>query len=168
MSTQPVRPPSRTLWVRLGGVFIVCGAIMFALAALLVNISERQSEARVFPAQVKPIAEDELDPAAWGVNFPREYDSFMKTKDDTVSTPYGGSVPYSKLERYPVLTRLWAGYAFSIDFNEERGHYYALIDQKQTKRQQFVKQPGACANCHSAEAPKLIKEMGWENFNHTP
>jgi nitrite reductase (cytochrome c-552) len=31
-----------------------------------------------------------------------------------------------------------------------------------------VKQPGACANCHSGDAPNLIKSMGWEAFNHTP
>jgi nitrite reductase (cytochrome c-552) len=31
-----------------------------------------------------------------------------------------------------------------------------------------VKQPAACANCHAAEAPQLIAEMGWDNFNKTP
>ncbi len=29
-------------------------------------------------------------------------------------------------------------------------------------------QPGACLNCHAAEVPQLIEEMGWEEFNHTP
>ncbi|MGQ9490530.1 MAG: ammonia-forming cytochrome c nitrite reductase subunit c552 [Anaerolineae bacterium] len=85
-----------------------------------------------------------------------------------MKTPYGGSVPYDKLEKYPMLKQIWAGYAFSVDNNEERGHYYALIDQKETKRQQVVKQPGACANCHAAEAPLLIEEMGWEAFRKTP
>ncbi|MCH9007932.1 ammonia-forming cytochrome c nitrite reductase subunit c552, partial [candidate division KSB1 bacterium] len=32
----------------------------------------------------------------------------------------------------------------------------------------MVSQPGACINCHAAEAPQLIAEMGWENFNRTP
>jgi nitrite reductase (cytochrome c-552) len=58
----------------------------------------------------------------------------MRTQDDTISTPYGGSVPYSKLERYPAMVRIWAGYAFSKDHNEERGHYYTTIDQKNTQR----------------------------------
>ncbi|MHB1459007.1 MAG: ammonia-forming cytochrome c nitrite reductase subunit c552, partial [Armatimonadota bacterium] len=78
------------------------------------------------------------------------------------------AVPYSKLQRYPAMKRIWAGYAFAIDHNEERGHYYALIDQKRTERVKVKKQPGACANCHAAEAPQLIKTMGWEKFNHTP
>jgi nitrite reductase (cytochrome c-552) len=104
----------------------------------------------------------------WGQNFPREYDSFMKTQIDGQETPYGGSLKYDKLAKYPILKRVWAGYAFSVDYNEERGHYYALTDQKETKRQEVVKQPGACANCHAAEAPLLIESMGWETFNSTP
>jgi nitrite reductase (cytochrome c-552) len=31
-----------------------------------------------------------------------------------------------------------------------------------------VNQPGACANCHAAETPQLIAELGWEQFNRTP
>ena len=52
--------------------------------------------------------------------------------------------------------------------NQLRSHWYALDDQKNTKRMQVVKQPGACANCHAAEAPQLIAAMGWEAFNKTP
>jgi nitrite reductase (cytochrome c-552) len=142
--------------------------IMGLIAALLVNITTRKAEAEEYPLKVVELAEGEIDPSEWGKNFPRHYDSFMKTQDSTISTPYGGSVPYSKLERYPAMVRIWAGYAFSKDFNEERGHFYALQDQKETLRTEIVDQPGACANCHSANAPALIEEMGWEEFNHTP
>lgn len=160
--------PRRYLFLGLVAAFILGGVLMIGIGALLVNITERQAEGRVPLAQISAIPENELDPAVWGVNFPSEYDSFLKMQDDTVSTAYGGSKPINKLERFPQLVQLWAGYAFSVDFNEERGHYYALIDQKKTKRQEVVKQPGACANCHSAEAPQLIAAMGWETFNHTP
>jgi nitrite reductase (cytochrome c-552) len=167
MTSQPTQPRRFSI-LALAGAFILGGVLMFGIAALLVNINERQTEAKAGPAVVKEIPPDTLDAAVWGVNFPREYDAFLRTKDDTVATAYGGSKPVNKLEIYPQLKRLWAGYAFSVDFNEERGHYYALIDQKQTKRQQAAKQPGACANCHAGEAPLLIKEMGWEKFNSTP
>ena len=146
----------------IGGMLIMAG-----LAALLTNIQQRKNEAAEYPAII-PIAEGEIDPAVWGLNYPRQYDSFMRTQDDTISTPYGGSVPYSKLEKYPAMVRLWAGYAFSKDHNEERGHYYSQIDQALTQRVQLVSQPGACINCHAGEAPLLIEEMGWENFNRTP
>lgn len=149
-------------------VFLVAVAMTAAIAALLVNISNRKKEAAEYPLKVVEIQPNELDPSVWGQNFPREYNSFVKTEDNYGQTPYGGSEPYSKLDRYPAMTRLWAGYAFSIDHNEERGHAYALTDQLNTQRIVVKEQPGACANCHAAETPQLIAEMGWEAFNHTP
>lgn len=149
-------------------VFIGAVILTIGVTALLLNINNRQQEARTYPLQVVAIADDELDPAVWGQNFPFHYDRFMMTQTDYGETPYGGSVNYSKLERYPAMVRLWGGYAFSIDHNEERGHFYAQIDQANTERVQVVNQPGACANCHAAEAPQLIAKMGWETFNSTP
>ncbi len=45
---------------------------------------------------------------------------------------------------------MWAGYAFSVDFREERGHAYMLEDQTFTRRQAVVKQPGSCMQCHGS------------------
>lgn len=136
---------------------------------LLSNITRQQVEAEQYPLRIAEIGEDEIDPAVWGQNFPAHYDRFMMTQINYGETPYGGSEPYSKLERYPAMIRLWAGYAFSIDHNEERGHYYSQIDQAATQRVQAPRnQPGACANCHAGEAPLLIADMGWEGFNSTP
>ena len=169
MAQPQPESPKRSIrpYVLVGAAFILGAVIMAGIAALLVNIENRKQEAAVSPAQITAIGEDELDPAVWGRNFPREYDSFSKTKDDTVSTAFGGSVSYNKLERNPALIRIWAGYGFSKGYTEERGHYYALIDQKETLRMSD-KQPGACANCHAGEAPVLIKQMGWEAFNKGP
>jgi nitrite reductase (cytochrome c-552) len=165
MSDQ-VDTKKRNIW--LAAAFIVGMLVMAGLAALLVNIQQRKAETLEYPLRVVEVAPDELDPAVWGQNFSRQYDRFLMTQDSTISTPYGGSVPYSKLERYPAMIRIWAGYAFSVDHNEERGHFYTTIDQKETLRTQQFNQPGACVNCHAAEAPGLIEEMGWETFNATP
>ncbi|MCL4265435.1 MAG: ammonia-forming cytochrome c nitrite reductase subunit c552 [Anaerolineae bacterium] len=158
---------TREKWLYVA-IFILAAALTVVVAALLLNINQRKQEAAEFPLKVVEITPGELDPAVWGLNFPNQYDSFTRTEENYGETPYGGSEPYSKLERYPAMIRLWAGYAFSQDHNEERGHYYAQIDQENTERVQIVNQPGACANCHAAEAPGLIAEMGWEEFNHTP
>ncbi len=170
MTSTPVpsapKPRRRWPWVILA--FVVGVVLLGGLAFLLTNIMSRKAEAVEYPLKVVEIGPKELDPAVWGQNFPREYDSFKKTEDRTIQTPYGGSVPYDKLAKYPALKRIWAGYAFSVDYNEESGHYYALSDQKETQRQVAVKQPAACANCHAAEAPLLIEQMGWEKFNSTP
>jgi nitrite reductase (cytochrome c-552) len=45
---------------------------------------------------------------------------------------------------------MWAGYAFSKDFREERGHAYMLEDQTWTERQHAAKQPGTCMHCHAS------------------
>jgi nitrite reductase (cytochrome c-552) len=168
MTTSAQSPRSKRNIILLVIAFIAGVAITAGLAALLVNIQQRKAETVEYPLKVVEIAPTELDPAKWGANFPRQYDSFVKTADDTLETPYGGSIPYSKLERYPAMVRLWAGYAFSLDHNEERGHSYAQIDQRETQRVQVVNQPGACINCHAAETPQLIAELGWETFNRTP
>ncbi|MBE2201459.1 MAG: ammonia-forming cytochrome c nitrite reductase subunit c552 [Anaerolinea sp.] len=165
--TTPTKPNGRSLTL-IGAAFVLGLVVMAGLAALLTNIQQRKAETVEYPLRVVNIDPDELDPAVWGQNFPRQYDAFLRTEDDTISTPYGGSIPYSKLEKYPAMVRIWAGYAFSKDHNEERGHFYTTIDQKNTLRVQIVDQPGACINCHAAEAPQLIAEMGWEQFNSTP
>ncbi len=167
MTTHEPTQKSPSRWWLLAA-FVGGLVIMGLVAALLVNITTRKAEAEEYPLKVVEIAENEIDPEVWGKNFPRHYDSFMKTQDSTISTPYGGSVPYNKLERYPAMVRIWAGYAFSKDFNEERGHFYALQDQKETLRTEIVDQPGACINCHSADMITLIDEMGWEEFNSAP
>jgi nitrite reductase (cytochrome c-552) len=69
-------------------------------------------------------------------------------------TPTGADprsiVAQSRLEEDPRLVTMWKGYAFSVDFREERGHAYMLEDQTFTERQVVVKQPGTCANCHAS------------------
>jgi nitrite reductase (cytochrome c-552) len=160
------KQPNR-LWLYILTFVLIAGASL-GVVALLMNIQSKKDEATEYPRQLIPVAAGEIDPAKWGVNFPAQYDSFKKTEINSGQTPYGGSDPYSKLERYPDMKRLWAGYAFAIDHNEERGHHFALTDQLETERIVVKEQPGACANCHAGETPQLIAEMGWETFNHTP
>jgi nitrite reductase (cytochrome c-552) len=59
-------------------------------------------------------------------------------------------VSESRLEEDPRLKLFWAGYAFSKDFREERGHAYMLEDQMFTERQKAAHQPGACLQCHGS------------------
>jgi len=55
-----------------------------------------------------------------------------------------------KLDRDPWLKRIFAGYAFSLDYRDRRGHAFALFDQEQTKRVTEKQQPGACIQCHAS------------------
>jgi len=127
----------------------------------------------------QPLDDTDVSIHSWGKQYPHHVDMYMQMKDSSKPTEFGGNVPYSKLIRFPQLQELWAGYAFSHDFNEERGHYYTQVDQWETGRndkaflhskgaKKFKGQPGACMNCHSGWVPEMVREMGWENFNRTP
>jgi nitrite reductase (cytochrome c-552) len=126
----------------------------FLISALLINISERKQEQRNPFVRLVDVNETTTDPAVWGVNWPREYDSYQRTVD-TTRTLYGGSeaMPEQKLDRDPWLKRVFAGYAFSIDYRDRRGHAYMLFDQEQTERVTKKPQPGACLHCHASVAP---------------
>ena len=160
--------PERILKTLPAAMFVCAGLATVAVLALLFDIREKKREAKRYPFKVVEIPAGETNPVIWGKNFAFEYDSYRKTEINYGRTKYGGSEPYSRLERDPVLKKLYAGYPFSVDYNEERGHHYAEIDQKRTERVKIVKQPGACLNCHTAQAPAMIQTLGWEAFNRGP
>lgn len=168
-------------------IAVLSAAACFFVAYMLTDIFEHKQEARMPFVRVVEITDDTTDPAVWGQNFPQQYDDYLKTAD-MVETTYGGSeaVPHtpteddprgvvsqSKLETIPQLKRMWAGYAFSKDFREERGHAYMLTDQLYTERQK-AGQPGTCINCH-ASTYVAMKELGdgdimvgFEKLNEMP
>jgi nitrite reductase (cytochrome c-552) len=134
-----------------------------AIAALLVNIFERKQEARNPFYRVVDLNDTIDDPAVWGKDFPMQYDLYLRTVD-MQRTKYGGSeamphsptqadprsvVARSKLEQDPRLKTIWAGYSFSADYRERRGHAYMLDDQTFTERQKFAP-PAMCINCHAS------------------
>jgi len=146
----------RTWWPIVLGVLGVAGLTVLLLT-LLTNIFERKQEARQPFVRVVEVTEDTMDPKVWGQNWPAEYDSYLKTSLPT-ATKYGGrglgasdgGPAEQKLDREPWLRRIFAGYAFAIDYRDRRGHAYALFDQEQTRRVTEKKQPGACLQCHAA------------------
>jgi nitrite reductase (cytochrome c-552) len=162
-STETPRSPRRkNLW--LGLTLFLAAALGLGAGFLLTDILERKQEARNPFYRVVEITDSTEDPAIWGKNFPQQYDDYLRTVDQ-IRTRYGGSeaVPHtptdvdprsvvaqSRLEEDPRLVTMWAGYAFSHDFREERGHAYMLADQELTERQHFSKQPGTCIHCHAS------------------
>jgi nitrite reductase (cytochrome c-552) len=141
--------------VLLALTILVAAAVAAGLTALLVNIHTRQTEARDPYLKLVRVGEETTDPAPWGTNFPRQYDGYQRTVDAT-HTRYGGSEgapAASRLQQDPWLKRMFAGYAFALDFRERRGHAYMLYDQEQTLRVKERPQPGACLHCHASVIP---------------
>ncbi len=143
--------------------------LTMGVLALLFNVFERKTESKNPFFRVVELDDTIEDPSIWGKNFPLQYDGYKRTVD-MERTRFGGSeairhvisdqdprdiVTSSKLD--DDLKTMWAGYAFAVDFREERGHAYMLEDQMFTQRQVVVKQPGTCLNCHASVYNAYLK-----------
>ena len=148
--------------VLLVAVVAVVALAAAGITALLMNIFERKQEAAGASRTLVEVTADTTDPAKWGVNWPKQYDSYMLTATPT-RTRFGGhggseALPDQKIERDPWLKRMFLGYAFSIDDRDRRGHAYMLADQENTERLSKP-QTGSCLHCHATVMP-LYRELG--------
>lgn len=144
--------------------------LAIALVAVLVFLKNQPPQERGIQPQVTEIAAMEPDSARWGLNFPNQYASLLQTKVNATDTTYGGSSQFSHLERDPRQVLLFAGYPFSKDYNDDRGHANALEDVRATKRLNLT--PGdpkethaTCYSCKSSDNPRLWDQMGMEAYD---
>ncbi len=136
------------------------------LVALLIFMKNQPLQTRGVPNLIE-IAAMEPDSSVWGINFPNQYTTFLRTETNNARTPYGGSDPVQKLDVDPRLRTLFAGMLFSKDYKEDRGHRWSLTDVRETGRVN-EKTPGTCYSCKSANTPMLWAEMGAAEFARTP
>jgi nitrite reductase (cytochrome c-552) len=94
----------------------------------------------------------------WARHYPRQYDSWKKTKqNDNID---------DMLVKKPQLAVLWAGYGFAKDYNAPRGHFYALQSNQNTLRtgapvdKKTGPMPTPCWTCKSPDVPRIIEEQG--------
>jgi nitrite reductase (cytochrome c-552) len=146
----------------LSGIIIVLAA---ALIGILIFIKNQPPSERGIPP-ITQVEYMEPDSEKWGVNYPNQYSSLLKTETNNTRTTYGGSEPYSRLEDDPRLVTLFGGYGFSKDYNEERGHMNSVTDVEATLRVN-EKTPGTCYSCKSSDNPRLWAEMGMAEFDKT-
>ncbi|HSG42926.1 MAG TPA: ammonia-forming cytochrome c nitrite reductase subunit c552, partial [Anaerolineales bacterium] len=142
------------------GIIVLLAAV---LTGVLVFMKNQPTQERAFQPLVE-IAEMEPDSELWGVNFPNQYTTFMKTETNNIDTTYAGSSQFSWLERDPRQVILFAGYGFSKDYNDDRGHANALTDVRETLRV-GEKTPGTCYSCKSSNNPGLWDELGMAEFD---
>ncbi|MGP1347748.1 MAG: ammonia-forming cytochrome c nitrite reductase subunit c552 [Phycisphaerales bacterium] len=148
----------------IAGLFAVVAIATVVVLVVLVQMFEHKQAERVPFVRVVEVNEVTTDPVPWGQNWPSQFDSYRRTVDAT-HTRYGGSeaMPESKLEAMPWVRRLFAGYAFSIDYRERRGHAYMLYDQEVTRRVTERNQSGACLHCHASIVP-TYRRLGLEDM----
>ena len=139
-------------------LFLATTAGVFAIGLLAASIIERRQESYRVDL-VQPIAEWEPRNAAWGVNFPRQYESYLKTRETDFKSEHAGSAEVDYLEKHPERVILWAGYSFSRDYKQGRGHYHAVSDIRETLRTTTTL-PGTCWTCKSTDVPRVMAEIG--------
>ncbi len=153
--------------------FILVGLILVLAAALIgvLTFMKNQPPQQRAVQPLVEIAAMEPDSARWGINFPNQWTSFQKTATNNIDTTYGGSSQFSWLERDPRQKILFAGYAFSKDYNDDRGHMNALTDVRKTKRlvlthDDLTKTTHAtCYSCKSSDNPGLWAKLGMEAYD---
>ncbi len=131
-------------------------------ATAIASIVERRQESAALRA-VDPIADWEPRSEVWGAGHPREFETWKATGDTTFTSTYGGSSPRDLLEEDPRLVVLWAGYPFSRDYKQARGHLHAIEDIRATLRTTGP-MPATCWTCKSPDVPRLMDTMGVANF----
>ena len=107
-------------------LFFATIVVVFLLGLLASSIVERRMEATFVNVPKAKIEEFEPRNEVWGQNYPRQFQSYYGTADTTFRSKYGGSATVDMLEEIPEMVVLWAGYAFSRDYKQGRGHYYAI------------------------------------------
>lgn len=145
----------------------VLGAIIVILAAVVIALLVFMRNQPLQKRGVTPLVEVkamESDSSQWGLNFPNQYSTLLLTETNDTRTAFGGSEPYSKLEADPRLIKLFAGNAFSVEYNEDRGHLNGLADVRQIKRV-TDKTPATCYSCKSSDNPKLWDQMGMAAYD---
>lgn len=154
-----------------GWVLFLGTVVVVVLIALLASsIVERRSEALVAYTPKTDIATWEPRNAVWGKYFPREYESYSRTQRMDFKSKYAGNKMVDMLAEDPLLVVLWAGYGFSKDYSQGRGHYYAVKDIRNTLRtggpkdQNSGPMPNTCWTCKSPDVPRVMAEIGPAEF----
>lgn len=154
-------------------IFFASTIIVFVLGLLASSVMERRAEA-VFAYQPK-VEYGQFEPRneVWGENFPREYQSFLKTADTTFRSKHNGSVMRDMLEEDPRLVVLWAGYGFSKEYNQGRGHMHAVEDIRKILRTgapvdgKKSPMPNTCWACKSPDVPRVMNRYIEEEGDFT-
>ncbi len=151
------------LWAGAAVLVSAAGAVL-VIGLLAVSIMERRWEAQRPTMVATPIAEWEPDNAVWGQSYPRQYESYLRTRIADTKTKFGGADPRDYLEEDPYQVILFAGYGFSKEYLQARGHYYAAHDVRESARIATPFQAGTCWSCKSTDVPRLMNRMGVEQF----
>jgi nitrite reductase (cytochrome c-552) len=154
-------------WLLFAGTMVV----VFILGIIAASVTERRAEiASVFNNKKIEITGIESKNEIFAENYPREYETWAQTADTSFQSLFNGNQAVDVLAARPDMVILWAGYAFAKDYKSPRGHKYAIDDNRSTLRTGAPMtadegpQPSTCWTCKSPDVPRMMQELGIENF----
>jgi nitrite reductase (cytochrome c-552) len=152
-------------------LFLSIIVVVFLIGLLAASITERRAEvASVFNNRKVEIKDFESKSDVWGINYPREFETWKKTADMDFKSKHMGNMRQDVLEERPEMVVLWAGYSFAMDYETPRGHSHAINDMRNTLRTGSPEnvedniQPATCWTCKSPDVPRMMHEMGIAEF----
>ncbi len=154
------------MWV----LFALTVVVVFVIGLLSSTIMERRTETLYLDRPKFKIEPLEPRGEVWGKNFPNQYESWKATEDTSFMSKHNGNANIDMLERYPSLVVLWAGYGFAKEYNQSRGHMYAVSDLMHSLRTGAPKtsgsgpMPSTCWACKGPDVPRLMSEVGPNEF----
>ncbi len=152
-------------WLLFGG----CMVVVFVLGLLCSSLLERRAEVVSVFNNRRTVMEDAIvsQNEKFALDYPREYQTWSMTEDTSFESKYNSSYEVDVLEQRPDMVILWAGYAFSRDYNTPRGHRHCIEDLRKILRTgapgvngNSDMQPGTCWTCKSPDVPRLMEEKG--------
>ncbi|MCR5131310.1 MAG: ammonia-forming cytochrome c nitrite reductase [Prevotella sp.] len=158
-------------WALFGGSMLV----VFLLGLLVSSLMERRAEvASVFNNKRTEFTDSIIaQNEKFKADYPREYETWAMTEDTTFHSMYNGSQETDELADRPEMVILWAGYAFSRNYNTPRGHKHALEDMRAILRTgnpgidgDADMQPATCWTCKGPDVPRMMRELGTAEFYH--
>jgi nitrite reductase (cytochrome c-552) len=145
-------------------IVILVAAVVALLGLLATSIMQRRWEAQRPSIVLQPMPQWATDSNDWSVNYSREHDTYLLQQDSTTRTLYGGSFPRNYLQADPRQVVLFAGYGFSKDYRQARGHVHAVEDVAATKRVKPGFNAATCWTCKSPDVPRMMAKMGVAQF----
>ncbi|HOE05931.1 MAG TPA: ammonia-forming cytochrome c nitrite reductase [Bacteroidales bacterium] len=155
-------------------LFLGTVIVVFVLGLFASTIIQRRTEATVINAPLYQLDKFEPRNEMWGKAYPREYETYKQMDDTSFRSKYNGNAMRDALDEDPRLVILFAGYAFSKDYNQPRGHIYAVTDVHNTLRTGTPKdetegpQPSSCWTCKSPDSFRMMYAMGAGDFFKKP
>ena len=157
-------------WLLVG----ILAIVTFLLGLLANSIMNRSHEAEFIAKGGNNLEDQECRNELYAQFYPRQYDSWEATADTTFQSKYMSSQDDDMLAQRPEMVVLWAGYAFSKEYNAPRGHMHAIEDVTKILRtgaptdSTHSPQPGTCWTCKSPDVPRLMKKVGLEEYYSAP